>query len=48
MKSHTKKHVLVGIEEKDLGPKFFLVNDLEVLDGQTSGGLFSDSILTPL
>ena len=39
-----KNHVLAGIEGKDLGPKFFLGIDLGVLEGQISGGLFSDSI----
>ena len=42
-----KNHVLVGIEGKDLGPKFFLGIDLGVLEGQISGGLFSDSIFDP-
>ena len=39
--------MLEGIEGKDLGPKFFLGIDLGVLEGQTSGGLFSDSIFDP-
>ena len=48
IKSHTKKkHVLVGVEGKDLGPTFFLGIDLGVLEGQISGGLFSDSIFDP-
>ena len=42
-----KNHVLAGIEGKDLGPKFFLGIDLGVLEGQISGGLFSDSIFDP-
>ena len=42
-----KKHVLVGIEGRDLGPNFFLGIDLGVLEGQISGGLFSDSIFDP-
>ena len=36
--------MLVGIEGKDLGPKFYLGIDLGVLEGQISGGSFSDSI----
>ena len=39
--------MLAGIEGKDLGPKFFLGIDLGVLQGQFSGGLFSDSIFDP-
>ena len=39
--------MLVGIEGKDLGPKFFLEIDLGVLEGQISGGSFSDSIFDP-
>ena len=42
-----KNHVLVGIEGKDLGPKFLLGIDLGVLEGQIRGGLFSDSIFDP-
>ena len=37
----------VGVEGKDLGPKFFLGIDLGVLEGQISRGLFSDSIFDP-
>ena len=39
--------MLVGVEGKDLGPKFFLGIDLGVLEGQISGGSFSDSIFDP-
>ena len=39
--------MLVGVEGKDLGPKLFLGIDLGVLEGQISGGLFSDSIFYP-
>ena len=39
--------MLVGIEGKDLGPKFFLGIDLGGLEGQISWGLFSDSIFYP-
>ena len=39
--------MLVGIEGKDLGPKFFLGIDLGVLEGQFGGGSFSDSIFDP-
>ena len=42
-----KKHVLAGIEGKDLGPTFFMGIDLRVLEGQISRGLFSDSIFYP-
>ena len=37
----------MGVEGKDLGPKFFLGIDLGVLEGQISGGSFSDSIFDP-
>ena len=47
MKSRKKKHVLEGIEGKDLGTKLFLGNDLGVLEGQISRGSFSDSIFDP-
>ena len=39
--------MLVGIEGKDFGPKIFLGSDIGVLEGQISGGLFSESIFDP-